>query len=141
MDGFILKLSTVAMAYHNKADSPMTSCTLMLRRRDTTRPPQHLGSGDISGAPFNLSYSFTTLSSNMWGKNTLYISSRLLSRTMRSPQNGKGKKFRDRPCMGLKCQACQLDLPHLHGWVHYKSAPQIWTPLPQKTTTLTAQTL
>ena len=47
---------------------------------------------------------------------------------------------RDRPCMGVQCQARQSELPYLHGWVYYKSAPQIWIPPPQKNTTLTSQT-
>ena len=56
MDGFILILSVVAMAYRNQADLPMTSCAPVLRKRGITRPPQHLVSGAISGNPFNLSY-------------------------------------------------------------------------------------
>ena len=140
MDGFILRFSVVAMAYRNQAESPMTSCAHVFRRRGNTRHPQHLVSGAINGAPFNLSYSLTTSASNMWRNNTPYISSRIWSRTMRSPPTGKGGNCRNRPCMGLQLQARQLNLPHLHGWVHLKSAPQIWTPLPQKTTTLTTQT-
>ena len=55
MDGFILRFYAVAMAYRNQADSLMTSCAHVLRRRDNIRQPQHLISGSINGAPSNFS--------------------------------------------------------------------------------------
>ena len=75
MDGYILILSVVAMAYRNQADSSMTSCAPVLRRSYNTKPPQYLVSEAIIGALFNLSYLLTTSASNMWEKNTPYISS------------------------------------------------------------------
>ena len=141
MDGFILRLPVVAMAYRNQADSPMTSYTPVLNRPDTTRPPQHLVSGAISGAPLNLSYLLTNLASNMWEITRPTYSQDYRAELRDHHRLGGNKICRNRPCMGLKCQARQSELPHLHGWVHYNIAPKLWTPLPRKTTTLTAQTL
>ena len=101
IDGFILRFSVVAMAYCNQADSTMTSCSLVLDRRYTMRPPQHLVYGAISGAPFNSSYLLTTLASNMWEKNMPYISSRLQSRTTRSPQTGKEQNLQESNLHGV----------------------------------------
>ena len=101
MARFILRLSVVAMAYRNQADLPRTSCTPVLRRRDITRAPQHLVSVSISGSPFNLFYSLTTLASNMWEKNTPSISSRLSSKNTRSPQTGKEQHLQDSTSLGI----------------------------------------
>ena len=101
MAGSILRFSVVAMAYHNQADSPMTSCATVLSRRGNTRPLQHLISGAISGAPFNFFYSLTTSASNIWEKNTPSISSRLSSKTTRSPQTGKAQNLQESTSLGI----------------------------------------
>ena len=101
MAGSILKLSVVAMAYHNKSDSPMTSCATVFRRRGITRPPQHLVYGAISGAPINFFYSLTTSASNMWENNTPFISSIPSSKTTRSPQTGKAQNFQESTSLGI----------------------------------------
>ena len=101
MAGSILRFSAVATAYRNQDDSPMTSCAPVLRMRDITRLPQHLVSGAISSAPFNLFYSLTTLASNMWEKNTPSISSRLSRKTTRSPQTGKAQNFQESTSLGI----------------------------------------
>ena len=56
MDGFTLRFSVDAMAYHSLEKSPITCCLCDFRRRDTTRQPWHLVSGAINGAPSNLSW-------------------------------------------------------------------------------------
>ena len=101
MAGSILIFSAVAMAYLNQADSPMNSCPPVLRRRDITRPPQHLVSGAISGAPLNLFYSLTTSASYMWENNTPSISSRLSSKTARSLQTGKAQNLKESTSLGI----------------------------------------
>ena len=101
MAGSILRFSAVAMAYRNQADSPMTSCAPAFRRRDIVRPPQHLVSGAISGVPSNFFYLLTTSESNMREKNTPSISSRLLSKTTRSPQTGKEQNLQKSTLLGI----------------------------------------
>ena len=116
MDRSILRCSVIAMAYRNQADSSMTSCTPVLRRRGTTRPPQHLVSGSISGAPFNFSYSLTTSASNMWENNTPSISSRLLSRTTRSPQTGRAKNLQESTSIVIIMSGAPIG-PAAYPWI------------------------
>ena len=101
MAGSVLRFSVVDRAYHNQADSPITSCAPILRRRGIKRLPQHLVYGAISGSPFNLFYLFTILASNMWKNNTPSISSRLSSKTIRSPQTEKAQNLQEFASLGI----------------------------------------
>ena len=116
MAGSILKLSVVAMAYHNKSDSPMTSCATVFRRRGITRPPQHLVYGAISGAPINFFYSLTTSASNMWENNTPFISSIPSSKTTRSPQTGKAQNFQESTSLGIIISGAPIG-PVAYPWM------------------------
>ena len=141
MAGYILWSSVVATAYRNQADLPMTSCAPVFRRRYITKPPQHLASGAISGVPSNF-FTCWRLRHQICGKRIRLPSPQDSRLELRGQHRlGRKKNCRNWPRLGLQRQTRQSDLPHIHGWVHYKGATQIWTLLPQQSATLIAQTL